>query len=220
MLFPGLGHRHSVRLSAQRPAILIGCRNTHLPSNDCRDFCDWPCTSLVRRVKLEVGEEVLESSQQQKQPQPGAAGQLPPLGRQISFLWSQDSILTHTSVCDIWSFATSLNLTQTVRRLCSGEENSLFFSPTSHTTDPEIWTYQLQTEFQNSGSATLVNTSYDITKFHSPHVPPHCRCTSSEVKMSCCNTSLGANLSICGLQNPDAYTVTSYDKKRLTLTKE
>lgn len=84
MLFPGLGHRHSVRLSSQRPAILIGCRHAHLPSNDCRDFCDWPCEGLARRVKLEVGEEVLESSQQQKQPQPGATGQLPALFSRLS----------------------------------------------------------------------------------------------------------------------------------------
>lgn len=38
----------------------------------------------MRMVKLEVGEEVLESSQQQKQPQPGAAGQLPALVSRLS----------------------------------------------------------------------------------------------------------------------------------------
>lgn len=66
MLFPELEHRHSVCLGYHRMAILIGCRRAHLPSNDCKDFCDWPYEGLVRMVKLDVGEEVLESSQQQK----------------------------------------------------------------------------------------------------------------------------------------------------------
>lgn len=39
---------------------LIGCRYVHLPSNDRKDFCDWPFEGLVGMVKLDVGEEVLD----------------------------------------------------------------------------------------------------------------------------------------------------------------
>lgn len=39
------------------PAHPIGCRRTQLPSDAWRDFCDWLPESLVRRVRLQGGEE-------------------------------------------------------------------------------------------------------------------------------------------------------------------
>lgn len=68
MLFSGFGHRPSVCLGYHHMAILIGCRYAHFPSNERRDFCHWLFEGLVRMVKLDVGEEVLESSRQQKRP--------------------------------------------------------------------------------------------------------------------------------------------------------
>lgn len=52
-------------------------------------------------VKLDVGEEVLESSQQQKRPSPGAVGQFPAKVSRLSFPEVQHPILLHTSVFDL-----------------------------------------------------------------------------------------------------------------------
>lgn len=81
------------------PAHPIGCRRTQLPSDAWRDFCDWLPESLVRRVRLQGGEEGAESSPATQHLQPDDRSASDRTHRLLQHLEHISISLNHLTIC-------------------------------------------------------------------------------------------------------------------------